>query len=176
MGVSAFRMEIRRGILLGIAAIVTATTGLANAPAASLYPQMRPADLVRRAQPDAHDLIREARLDGAVGYVLRDGDTGAIIEEVNGDLPLPPASVAKALTAAYALSVLGVDHRFETQVIATGPVADGVVQGDIILAGGGDPTLDTDGLNDLALQLKAAGIRGVTGDLKIWGGACLLPV
>lgn len=82
-----------------------------------------------------------------------------------------PASVAKALTAAYALSALGVEHRFHTQIIATGPVADGIVQGDLVLAGGGDPTLDTDDLNTLAVQLRSAGIQGVTGDLKIWGGA-----
>lgn len=166
-----FHLIARRSFQLGAVAALAASAALANAPATSLYPQIRPVDLGVQSLPDPQAVIDAARLDGHVGYVVRDGATGQVLEEHNGDLALPPASVAKALTAAYALSAFGVEHRFHTQIIATGPVVDGVVQGDLVLVGGGDPTLDTDGLNTLAAQLRTAGIQGVTGDLKIWGGA-----
>ncbi|MGL5012298.1 MAG: D-alanyl-D-alanine carboxypeptidase/D-alanyl-D-alanine endopeptidase, partial [Paracoccaceae bacterium] len=84
---------------------------------------------------------------------------------------VPPASVTKMITSLYALEHLGPGHRFETRVIATGPVQGGIVQGDLILAGGGDPTLDTDRMAVMAAALAQAGVRGVTGAFGIFAGA-----
>ncbi|MEQ9259660.1 MAG: D-alanyl-D-alanine carboxypeptidase/D-alanyl-D-alanine-endopeptidase, partial [Roseovarius sp.] len=74
-------------------------------------------------------------------------------------------------TALYALDTLGTGYRFQTRLLADGTLKDGVLRGDLILAGGGDPTLDTDGLAEMAARLKAAGLREVTGRLRVWGGA-----
>ncbi len=117
------------------------------------------------------ELIAQAQLGGEVGYVVADARTGLVLEAVNGTRPLAPASTAKTITALYALENLGSDYRFATRLMATGPVAGGRVQGDLILAGGGDPTLDTDGLADLAARLAKAGVRGITGRFFVWGGA-----
>ena len=119
-------------------------------------------------------MIRDANLSGRVAYAVVDVETGEMLANRQGMAPMPPASVAKALTALYALDRLGHDHRFTTEVIATGPVEDGVVKGDLVLSGGGDPGLDTDDLYALAQQLKEAGIRAVEGAYRVWGGA--LPV
>ncbi|MEX0368368.1 MAG: D-alanyl-D-alanine carboxypeptidase/D-alanyl-D-alanine-endopeptidase, partial [Ruegeria sp.] len=73
-------------------------------------------------------------------------------------------------TALYALSVLGATHRFNTHLIATGGVSGGVVQGDLVLVGGGDPTLDTNALAGLAAALKSRGIREVRGAFKVADG------
>ncbi|MBP0481640.1 D-alanyl-D-alanine carboxypeptidase/D-alanyl-D-alanine endopeptidase [Sagittula salina] len=143
----------------------------AGAPSASLRPVARGEDLRRRLQPSAEALIAAARLDGNVGYCVANARTGEVLETHHAELGLPPASVAKALTAGYALAHLGGGHRFATQVLATGGVKDGVVQGDLVLAGGGDPTLDTDGLATLAARLAEAGITGVKGAYQVWGGA-----
>jgi serine-type D-Ala-D-Ala carboxypeptidase/endopeptidase (penicillin-binding protein 4) len=90
---------------------------------------------------------------------------------MNPDLALPPASVAKAVTSLYALDRLGAAHRFVTRVLATGPVEAGMVQGDLVLAGGGDPTLQTDQLGDLVARLASAGVKGATGRFLYWDGA-----
>lgn len=119
-------------------------------------------------------LIAAAKLGGAVSYVLADAATGAVLETREPDLMLPPASVAKAVTALYALDRLGAGYRFATRVLATGPVQAGIVQGDIVLAGGGDPTLQTDQLGDLVARLADKGIKGATGRFLYWDGA--LPV
>ncbi len=79
-------------------------------------------------------------------------------------LRLPPASTTKALTALYALRTLGPSHRFVTQLLRTGPIEGGVLKGDLILAGGGDPTLDTDALAELARSLSDAGVTAVSGN------------
>ena len=71
----------------------------------------------------------------------------------------------------WALDRLSAQHRFETRLVATGPVANGRIDGDLILAGGGDPTLDTNGLMEMASALKDLGIREVGGRLLVWTGA-----
>lgn len=119
----------------------------------------------------AEELIAEAKLGGAVCFAVADAKTGMVLETRGADDPMPPASTLKALTSLYALEALGDRHRFETRLIATGPVAGGIVQGDLVLAGGGDPTLTTDGLGDMAAALKARGVTGVTGRFVVWGGA-----
>lgn len=127
-----------------------------------------------RKPVDAEALIAEAKLGGSVAFVVMDAATGEVLQAREPDLPLPPASVAKAVTALYALDRLGPGHRFVTRVLATGPVQGGMVQGDIVLAGGGDPTLQTDQLGDLVARLAKGGLKGATGRFLYWDGA--LPV
>jgi D-alanyl-D-alanine carboxypeptidase/D-alanyl-D-alanine-endopeptidase (penicillin-binding protein 4) len=122
--------------------------------------------------PSGAQLVAEAGLGRAkVAYALADAETGEILEARSPLLPQPPASVAKAVTALYALDALGPAHRFATRLMATGPVADGVLEGDLILAGTGDPTLQTNALAELAARLKAAGVQSVRGAFRIWAGA-----
>ncbi|MCU0903998.1 MAG: D-alanyl-D-alanine carboxypeptidase/D-alanyl-D-alanine-endopeptidase [Tabrizicola sp.] len=126
---------------------------------------------VARGPVDAEALIAAAKLGGSVAFAVVDARTGAVLEARDPDLAMPPASVAKAVTALYALERLGPAHRFATRVLATGPVEAGMVQGDLILAGGGDPTLQTDQLGDLVMRLAAGGLRGATGRFQYWEGA-----
>jgi len=90
---------------------------------------------------------------------------GAVLYERNPDLSLNPASNEKLLTSAAALAKLGPEYRFSTRVLASAPVKDGVLRGDLTLQGGGDPVLTTEHLAALADRVHAAGIRRVTGKL-----------
>ncbi|TNC49001.1 D-alanyl-D-alanine carboxypeptidase/D-alanyl-D-alanine-endopeptidase [Rubellimicrobium rubrum] len=169
----------RRGLLAGG---VSAFAGLAwaEAPTTAPRPLLRstgapaplddPSDIRPIARTEMADLIRDAGLDGQVSVALVDVATGTLITSHDSHRPLPPASVAKSLTALYALDALGPEHQFGTRLLATGPVTDGRIEGDLILAGGGDPVLSTDQLAGLAFQLAAAGVREV-GGFRVWGGA-----
>lgn len=163
----------RRFFLAGAGALAGLSVGpaLAAAPETSLRPVARDADLFKLSQTPVDELIAKARLNGTVGFAVSDVTTGALLEEHGAETGLPPASVAKALTASYALETLGPGFHFETRILATGGVVEGVVQGDLILAGGGDPTLDTDALAGLAAKLSEAGVTGVKGRFLVWGGA-----
>jgi D-alanyl-D-alanine carboxypeptidase/D-alanyl-D-alanine-endopeptidase (penicillin-binding protein 4) len=116
-------------------------------------------------------LIAAARLGGSVGFAVADAATGEVLEEADGAMRLPPASVAKTATSLYALDALGPDHRFQTRIIADGEMIDGILHGNLILTGGGDPTLLTDDLAKLAADMKAAGLREVQGGFMFWEGA-----
>lgn len=163
--------RISRRLLLGGALGSLAGLGWARAPEVSLRPRPRPDGFAARAAAEAEAMIREARLGGRVTYALVDIPTGRVLAARGADAGQPPASVTKAVTALYALDVLGAGYRFQTRLLATGPVRDGVLDGDLILAGGGDPTLDTDALAAMAARLKKAGVREVRGRLRVWAGA-----
>ncbi len=173
-------MITRRGILGGLAGGLigaSAPAALAEAIARSPRPAVRgarpaaPGGASGAAVRSAEELVAAAKLGGTVAFVLADAATGAVLEARDADVPMPPASVAKAVTTLYALEKLGAGRRLATRVLATGPVQGGVVQGDLVLAGGGDPTLQTDQLGDLAAALARRGVKGVTGRLFYWEGA-----
>lgn len=151
----------RRALLAGLMA--GASAAAANAPVSSLRPMPRGG----LAPPSATDLVTAARLTGRVTFAVMDAATGEVLDALGPDVPMPPASVTKAPTALYALETLGPGFRFSTRLVATGPVTNGRIDGDLILAGSGDPTLDTDALGQLAADLKAAGIREVAGDFRV---------
>ena len=86
----------------------------------------------------------------------------------NGDLPLTPASNQKLFTAMGVLALIPQTDRLVTEVRATGAQEGRVLNGDLILVGGGDPTLNAKGphsLDDLAAAVKARGIDEVRGAL-----------
>ena len=147
---------------------------MADAPLVSLRPTARPT-AADRVTPEMRQTLAQvvaaSEVTGHVGIVVADAQTGEIIDQHDADIPQPPASVTKAVTALYALEGLGADFRFITRVFAKGAILDGVLDGDLILVGGGDPDLITDDLAVLAQRLKEAGLRDVRGAFQVYGGA-----
>jgi D-alanyl-D-alanine carboxypeptidase/D-alanyl-D-alanine-endopeptidase (penicillin-binding protein 4) len=82
-----------------------------------------------------------------------------------GDRPRRLASNEKLLTTMAALDLMGPRHRFRTVATAARIPANGVLDGDLWLIGGGDPELDATDLRTLAARLRAAGLRRVTGSV-----------
>lgn len=137
----------------------------ARAPLGARLPAARP-DTIPPPPPQTHAMARKARVSGRIGWLVADIDTGEVLDAASANHPFVPASVAKLPTAAYALDRLGPDHRFVTELLADGPVEAGVLRGDLILAGGGDPELDTDALAPIAAAIAKAGITRVEGSLR----------
>lgn len=152
----------RRALLSGIAA-VAGQAAFAEGLTRSVRPTMRPTGIAPNRAPEAEALVARARLGGQVSFTVANARTGQILESFNPMMGLPPASVAKAVTAQYALETLGPAHAFTTRILATAPLMDGKIDGDIILVGGGDPMLDTNALAELAMALKSTGLSEVKG-------------
>lgn len=168
-------MLSRRGLLAGAASLVAARAladDLRPLPRVAAFdaPDIRP--FPRPPVIETLDTIfARSGLERATGFALADLDTGEMLEELAPDVPRPPASVQKLVTALYALETLGHDHRFATRLLSTGLVEAGTLRGDLILSGGGDPSLDTDALGRLAAGLMSGGVRAVEGRFLVSDGA-----
>lgn len=108
------------------------------------------------------------------GIVARDMHDGRLLYDFNGHRTFVPASNAKVLVAAAALSELGPDYRYTTALWATGPIRQGTLEGALVVDGRGDPTLSDrfheswrDALGELADLVVRSGVRRVTGPLVI---------
>jgi D-alanyl-D-alanine carboxypeptidase/D-alanyl-D-alanine-endopeptidase (penicillin-binding protein 4) len=96
----------------------------------------------------------------ALAVDLRTGET---VFARNPRLALAPASNEKLAVSYAALVELGPGYRFRTEVAADGELTGRTWRGDLYLVGFGDPTLAGAGLDALAAQVRAWGIRRVTG-------------
>jgi serine-type D-Ala-D-Ala carboxypeptidase/endopeptidase (penicillin-binding protein 4) len=160
----------RRWVLAGLFSSA-ASVALAGAPKRSMRPEPRPQTIRLQAAGSVEEIVRAAKLDGKVGLMVADATTGEILESHKPLLALPPASVAKSITTIYGLEVLGSAYKFNTRLVASGPIENGRIIGDLYLVGGGDPTLDSDALGEMARQLKDVGVREITGKAYVHSGA-----
>jgi D-alanyl-D-alanine carboxypeptidase/D-alanyl-D-alanine-endopeptidase (penicillin-binding protein 4) len=101
------------------------------------------------------------------GVWIQSGLTKLVDQQ--GKVPLPAASLTKIATTLAALDKWGPTHQFETLVSATGPVKNGVLQGDLVITGSGDPFFVWEEAIALGNSLNQLGIRRVTGNLVITG-------
>ena len=92
-----------------------------------------------------------------------DLQTGTTVFARHDTLSLAPASNEKLAVTYAALVALRPEFRFETDVVGRGEQDGTIWRGSLLLVGGGDPTLSSGDLVALAQQVRAAGIRRVTG-------------
>ncbi|HYN09359.1 MAG TPA: D-alanyl-D-alanine carboxypeptidase/D-alanyl-D-alanine-endopeptidase [Vicinamibacterales bacterium] len=106
-----------------------------------------------------------------VGIRVESLRTGAVVYERNGGKLVVPASNMKLVTMAVAAERLGWDFRYETRLEHTGRIADGTLEGDLIVTGSGDPSIVSQDsgpaavFNEWTDALLKAGIRRVHGRL-----------
>ena len=102
----------------------------------------------------------------AWGIVVHSLDRNERVVELNPRTLLVPASVGKLVALATAVDAVGWDYRFETTVRATAPLIDGVLRGDLIVVGSGDPSIGGRGGDDLSVwieTLKGLGLKRIEG-------------
>ena len=78
-----------------------------------------------------------------------------------------PASVMKLFTTYAGLSLLGPEHVWHNRIYTDGALQGGVLLGNLIVRGSGDPKLVVERLQDLMAQVQAAGVREVRGDIVL---------
>src|SRR3990167_2358204 len=135
----------------------------------------RPASITQPAIYGVDQLNNE--LDRLIRVNLPNADITVYVKSMkNGDMlyarnihrPLIPASTLKIFTAEAALLYLGPEYRFSTQLLTDAKsVKNGILQGNLYIVLGGDPSLTYYDLVDLMLSLKTQQIRAIAGNVYI---------
>lgn len=103
----------------------------------------------------------------AVGiWVKRVGDPAPLVQ-LNARQPFNPASTIKLATTLAALAELGPNHVWTTEIHATGPVRDGVLRGDLVLRGSGDPSMVSEEHWRMLGALRRTGLRRIEGNVYL---------
>jgi D-alanyl-D-alanine carboxypeptidase/D-alanyl-D-alanine-endopeptidase (penicillin-binding protein 4) len=117
---------------------------------------------------------------GFAGVRVVSLSTGKVLADHDGNRLFVPASNTKLFSTSLALMRLGAGHRFTTRVLATEEPRAGVLKGDLVLYGGGDPTMSNrpvpydrgpavadpmEAIDQLAAQIAGRGVRSVEGDV-----------
>ena len=150
---------------LNRAGIAEADFGLAIVPlkGAAQSPALPAGASLAPAAPIEHRTTGEA--DGMSAD--RGSDEPMLRVMHQAERPFNPASTMKLVTTHAALAMLGPDYRWTTRFLTTGPIRDGVLQGDLILQGGGDPHLVIEDLHALMADLRAQGLKTIRGNLVV---------
>jgi D-alanyl-D-alanine carboxypeptidase/D-alanyl-D-alanine-endopeptidase (penicillin-binding protein 4) len=102
-----------------------------------------------------------------VAVVVQPLDAAGPVLSHNAEAALNPASVMKLVTSFAALNQLGPDYVWTTDVWADGVITDGVLNGDLVIRGHGDPTLTLERMWLLQRELRARGVRHIRGNLVL---------
>ncbi len=105
--------------------------------------------------------------DGAISVLVQNINAEIPLLSINAEVPRNPASSIKLLTTFVALDVLGPNYTWPTKLYALGPIKDGVLDGDLILKGYGNPYLTTEEFWKMLGELHARGVENINGDLLI---------
>jgi D-alanyl-D-alanine carboxypeptidase/D-alanyl-D-alanine-endopeptidase (penicillin-binding protein 4) len=154
----------RLALLLGAALL----TGCASARGGTRA-GMSPLAELRRA---ADSLVSDPMFRSATwGILIVDPERGDTLYAHNAGRLIIPASNQKILTGAVALRHLGPEFRYVTTYSSTGTIDYGVLRGDLVVTGSGDPTVSDRMAGDAMVPLRAVAeslaARGIT---RIAGG------
>jgi D-alanyl-D-alanine carboxypeptidase/D-alanyl-D-alanine-endopeptidase (penicillin-binding protein 4) len=102
---------------------------------------------------------------GSGGFVVLDGRSGRTLAASRADRVGPLGSTAKLLTTGAAIDLLGAGAQLTTELVTGAVVSAGTLNGDLVLRGGGDPTLDEPQLARLADAVGGLGITTISGSV-----------
>jgi serine-type D-Ala-D-Ala carboxypeptidase/endopeptidase (penicillin-binding protein 4) len=153
---------LKRGVTKPAPAKPAAAAVVETAP----VPSQNDADRERivRMQAALREILSEAALRHThVGIRVVEARTGRLFFEKHGAVLMDPASNQKVLATTTALMRLGADWRFRTELAGPAPDAEGVIAGDVVLRGSGDPTVTGADLATMATWLAQRGARRIDG-------------
>ena len=113
------------------------------------------------------DLKDKNLIQGNQGVWVQSGMLPLVSQQ--GTVLMPGASLTKIATSLASLETWGPDYQFETRFLGTGPIKNGVLQGDLVVSGGGDPLFVWEEAIAVGNALNQMGIDRVAGNLVVTG-------
>ncbi len=149
------------------AGLAAALLGLAVRPAALAVPATPPAGAPAGPAAVFETMAAEQLPPSAASFLVEDAETGRVVAAHDADTPRSPASTLKVVTTIAALETLGPAYTWHTRAWVRGTIGHGVLDGDLILQGGGDPYMTLERWWSFAHLLRTRGLRAIHGDIVI---------
>lgn len=125
--------------------------------------------------PVAHVLAAERLALSTASFAVLDADSGRVVASLNASTPRSPASTMKLVTTFASLDLLGPAYTWHTDAMVRGVLEGGVLKGDLVLKGGGDPYMTLERWWSFVHALRAKGLNEIRGDIVIDDTAFALP-
>jgi D-alanyl-D-alanine carboxypeptidase/D-alanyl-D-alanine-endopeptidase (penicillin-binding protein 4) len=119
----------------------------------------------RLPEPVAQALARAKIPEASVAFYVHEIGSDRPLVAYGDERVLNPASTMKLVTTYAGLELLGPAYAWNTEAYGSGPLVNGVLDGDLILKGQGDPKLTIENFWLLLRNLRARGVREIRGDL-----------
>ena len=112
------------------------------------------------------DVFAKAKVPlDSVAIVVKEAGSKDVLLSINADKSMNPASVMKLVTTYAGLELLGPAYTWKTEVFSAGEMRGGVLRGDLVLKGAGDPKLTVERFTAMVRQLRERGLDDIQGDL-----------
>jgi D-alanyl-D-alanine carboxypeptidase/D-alanyl-D-alanine-endopeptidase (penicillin-binding protein 4) len=125
--------------------------------------------------PVAQTIAAQHLPNSAVSFAIIDPESDRLIAGQNIDVPRSPASTIKVVTTFASLDLLGPAYVWRTRALSRGEFSNGVLDGDLVLQGGGDPYMTLERWWSFARTLRDRGLKTIRGDIVIDNTAFSLP-
>ena len=118
--------------------------------------------------PEVEQALRKRKVPASsLSVFVREVGRDEPLVSFNSTVPRNPASVMKVVTTYAALEQLGPAYTWRTRAYATGPIRDQVLEGNLVLVGGGDPFMSHERWWAFVAGLRQAGVSRIAGDVII---------
>ena len=118
--------------------------------------------------PEVEEALQRRKVPAtSLSVYVREVGREEPVVSYNSGVPRNPASTMKVLTTYAALEALGPAYTWRTRAYATGPIRDQVLDGNLVLVGGGDPFMTAERWWGFVAGLRNAGVQRITGDVII---------
>jgi D-alanyl-D-alanine carboxypeptidase/D-alanyl-D-alanine-endopeptidase (penicillin-binding protein 4) len=118
--------------------------------------------------PTVIEALKQAKIPQAsIGIEVREIGARTPLISINARQAMNPASTMKLLTTYAGLDLLGPSYTWKTEVYLDGKLENGVLHGDLIIKGYGDPKFSIEQFWLWLAELRARGVREIRGDLVL---------
>ena len=158
-----------RAVIAFAAALAVTSCGGTRTIAITPSPVASTTTPLQRLQADLSAIFVTPEFERSFWSVLvSPADPGDDLYSLNAAKLMMPGSTMKIVTLAAAAELLGWDHQFETQVVSSALIDQGVLRGDLVVVGSGDPSISERGetpgtLRAIARRVREAGIVRIEG-------------
>lgn len=158
-----------RAALVLAASLAISACGVSRSNPPSVAPATPARSAVQSLRADLAAVFETPQFNRSFWSVLvRPASAGEDLYALNAEKLMMPGSTMKIVTLSAAAELLGWDHQFETRVVSIAPLDEGVLHGDLVVVGGGDPSISErsdvpGGLRALAREVRDSGITRIEG-------------